>query len=172
MTISFEKKGIDTWSWIKFYIGGPLGMLSGFILFLLWRNSSIIVEDEFISKSEELKIKKINLVKPEFIQIRWENIIAVYIMKLPWPYSSGEKGLLIFPKSNTGDRERDEMINFEVKTNKKSKQTKAYANWLVVNKKGIVIPKGIKNCRDLLKEIHRKAPQAVIDEEIKKLIEK
>lgn len=155
------------------YIGfviALVGISLSILFFLMERNLIIILNNESITLKENKEIKIPGIKKKQFTQIKWSDIIAVYMVE-PYLPLSRAKSILVFPKANTGNRERDEAINLEVKSDKKSSKTKAYIHWLMVNKKGIKISKWIKGYRDLVKEICKMAPQAVIDEEIRKLIE-
>lgn len=148
----------------------------GFILFspiflLISKNFAISIEDESINMYKNIK------KKDKAIQIKWKDIIAVYMIKelniFSFPlhgFSRREKIILIIPRAEI-DKADNEAINFEVKTNKEGKRARIYYNWLTTHHKCIEIPKWVKDYRDLLKEIYKRAPHIVIDEEIRKLIE-
>jgi hypothetical protein len=162
---STEKKNID--DWIMCYINCPIIMISGIIIFQWWKSLTINLEDEFITMIDlDIRFGKWRPCKPRFVQIKWEDIIAVYSIRIGL-----KKGALVVPRANTRDSQLDKAINLEVKKDRNGKGTKAYINWLRVNKKGIEIFKEIKDYYGLLYEVCKRAPQAVIDEKIKRLLQ-
>lgn len=154
----------------KIFLGGLMCFVVGILIFEILKSLTITVDDEFITITDlDIKLGKWRLGKPQFTQIKWEDIIAIYMVRAK-PRITREKIVFVIPKANTGDPNVDEAINLEVKTNKNSKRTKVYIDWLIVNHKKIEIPKGIKEYYGLLKEIYNRTPNAVIDDEIRRLI--
>ncbi len=149
----------------KIFLGGIMCFVVGILIFEILKSLTITVDDEFITITDlDIKLGKWGLGKPIFVQIKWENILAIYRTK---------KGLVgeaafIVSKADTGDSQRNEAINLTVKTDRK--RTKVYIDWLRINKKGIEIPKEIKGYHNLLCEIYKRTPHAVIDEKIKRLL--
>ncbi|MEW6104166.1 MAG: hypothetical protein AB1630_10225 [bacterium] len=149
-----------------FYIAWPLVIVCGFILSQAWKNYRIIIEDESITMID-WNLGKFQLGKPIFVQTRWENIIAICSVNYLF-----RRMTFIIPKPNPEDLNNVDNITSEVKLNRKEKIAKLYIDWLITNQKGIYICPTIKNYISLIRKILTKAPQAVVDEKIKRLIEK
>lgn len=149
------------------FVASPFIIFGGILLFQLWRNFTIIVEDEFITMIDgDIKFGTWRLSKPIFIQIKLEDVIAIYSIR-----KGVTKNFFVVPKAHTGDDQCDETINRAIKIGKKEKVVKAYIDWLIVHKKGIKIPKEIEDYRNLLREIYKKAPLSILDNETKRLLE-
>lgn len=150
------------------YIAPLILILGGFLLFQFRRSYVIIITDEFIAMKEYgVKIGKWRF--PDFlsIQIRWEDIIAIYLINYFF-----RKAAFIIPKPNPEDFNNVEMLTSEVKFNRKGKIAKLYIDWLKLNRKTIHIYPDTNRYKELIKEIIIRTPQAVVDEKIKKWLEK
>ncbi|MEW6104613.1 MAG: hypothetical protein AB1630_12510 [bacterium] len=148
--------------YVGFFICGALIIFVARKFFFWFKNFAIIIDNESITSYKNIKNQN------EFIRIKWDDIIAIYTMKISdtWEFS---QIFLVIPCANV-DEKYNEVINFEVKTNREGKKAKAYYDWLITHHKGIKIFKWIKDYRNILKEICTKNPYVVIDNEIKELI--